>query len=242
MKSKFNFILSAWALVVLLFSIVSCNSNTTHNDTSEDSSNVMETDSQGYSDDLSRQLHGDVIGGEEGFIYSYAEDPYYESDHPVNTRPSDGTAVNARPSAEKVAMKDSKVNTSKTIPKVKAEPVIYNVSQTDRPPLFSSKCSTDSNPAKCSQNELKKWVREYIEYPENAQVQNQEGVQYVTFVINQKGIISTITDVDSQGQPCEGCSAAAVDAVAQMPDWQPAMKNGKPVSVVVTLPIRFKMI
>jgi hypothetical protein len=242
MKSNFNFKLSLWALAVLLMVFIACNSDSTQQTSNDESSKVMNTDSQGYSDDLSRQLHGDVIGGEEGFIYSYADDPYYENDQPVNTSPSESTAANARPAADKVATEKNKINTSKTVPKVKAEPVIYDVSQTDRPPLFSSKCATDSNPTTCSKNELKKWVREYIEYPENAQVQNQEGVQYVTFVINQKGVISTITDVDSKGQPCDGCSSAAVKAVAQMPDWQPAMKDGKPVSVVVTLPIRFKML
>jgi hypothetical protein len=69
-----------------------------------------------------------------------------------------------------------------------------------------------------------------------------DGLEYVTFVITKEGKVSTINRVDSKKEACEGCSKAVITAILDMPDWQPAMLGGNPVNVVVTLPVRFRVI
>jgi protein TonB len=127
-------------------------------------------------------------------------------------------------------------------PKVKAVPVVYTVSQTDRPPLFSTECLTAQDAQKCSNEALEDWMRKNVKYPEADLEEGDDGLTYVTFVINQKGQISTVQRVVSKQESCEGCGQAALDAVTTMPQWTPAMLNGKPVSVRVTLPVRFRVL
>jgi outer membrane biosynthesis protein TonB len=139
---------------------------------------------------------------------------------------------------------DKKAPKAKTTPpklKVKDTPVIYTVSQTDRPPLFSADCLSAKNPQRCSNNALADWARQSVKYPEADLAEGSDGLEYVTFVINKYGKVSTIDRVESKQEACEGCSHAVISAMLKMPDWQPAMLGGKPVDVVVTLPVRFRV-
>lgn len=126
--------------------------------------------------------------------------------------------------------------------KVKDTPVIYTVSQTDRPPLFSADCLTAKNPQRCSNNALAEWAQKSVKYPKADLADGSDGLEYVTFVITKYGKVSTINRVDSKKEACEGCSKAVISAILDMPDWQPALLGGNPVNVVVTLPVRFRVI
>lgn len=215
----------AWASIVLVFSLIACDSETSQNKgTTDESTGYDSTEMAGADNTRTESIDQSGEMPSESYTYAIAEEGF------DNTVP------------DKVATKEAKLNKTKKLPQVKAEPVVYTISQTDRPPLFSAECLNSEDPAKCSGKAMSQWMKKYIEYPEKALDNEQESVQYVTFVINQKGSISSITDVDSNGKPCDGCSSAAVGAVADMPDWQPALRDGKPVSVVVTLPVRFKML
>ncbi len=60
----------------------------------------------------------------------------------------------------------------------------------------------------------------------------------VMFVVDKNGSLSRI-GVQSISAPCPPCEAAALDVVRHMPNWEPARKNGKPVSFWVRLPFVF---
>ena len=126
--------------------------------------------------------------------------------------------------------------------KVKDMPVIYTISQTERPPLFTAECLTAKNPQRCSNNALAAWAEKSVKYPEADLADGSDGLEYVTFVINKKGQVTAINRVETKKEACEGCSKAVLDAVLDMPDWQPAMLGGNPVNVVVTLPVRFRVL
>jgi hypothetical protein len=165
------------------------------------------------------------------------DDPYWYS---YNYTEGDVVEPEAPEPTSKKAPKAKKTTPPKL--KVKDTPVIYTVSQTDRPPLFSADCLTAKNPKRCSNNALADWARKSVKYPEADLADGSDGLEYVTFVITKVGKVSTINRVDSRKEACEGCSKAVINAILEMPDWQPAMLGGNPVNVVVTLPVRFRVI
>jgi Gram-negative bacterial TonB protein C-terminal len=163
------------------------------------------------------------------------DDPYWYSYNYTDGEVPEPEA--AKPTNEKAP----KAKTTPQKLKIKDTPVIYTVSQTDRPPLFSADCLTAKNPQRCSNNALADWARKSVKYPEADLAEGSDGLEYVTFVINKDGKVSTINRVDSKQEACEGCSHAVITAMLDMPDWQPAMLGGKPVDVMVTLPVRFRV-
>ncbi len=123
--------------------------------------------------------------------------------------------------------------------KGKARQVTYAVSEVDRPPLFSDKCQGKKRPMECSNEALKSYFRKNIQYPTQAEPTKSEGLEFVTFTIEPDGSIGQNFSVVSKEKSCKSCAAAAVKAVASMPKWVPAMKDGKPVRVSLVLPVRF---
>ncbi len=179
-------------------------------------------------DDISLNSASDMSGSEDYIDYTYS---YIEEEGASNAT-ADGTEVKKDAASKKTPPKL----------KVKDMPVIYTVSQTDRPPLFTPDCLTAKNPQRCSNRALALWANKHVKYPETDLAEGSDGLEYVTFVINDKGKVSSISRVDSKQEACEGCSKAVIDAVLEMPDWQPAMLGGKPVNVMVTLPVRFRVL
>jgi len=164
-----------------------------------------------------------------------AEDDHY--DFTYNYVEDDPSIIEDK----KTAPKTKKPTTPAKL-KVLETPVIYTISQTDRPPLFTAECLTAKNPQKCSNSALAAWAEKSVKYPTADLADGSDGLEYVTFVINRKGQVTSINRVDTKKEACDGCSKAVLDAVLDMPDWQPAMLGGNPVNVVVTLPVRFRVI
>lgn len=175
-------------------------------------------------DDISLHSASDMSDAEDYIDYTYN---YVEEENTSNANE---------------AKKDAPAKKTPSKLKVKDMPVIYTVSQTDRPPLFAPDCLTAKNPQRCSNRALALWANKHVKYPETDLAEGSDGLEYVTFVINEKGEVSSISRVDSKQEACEGCSKAVIDAVLEMPDWQPAMLGGKPVNVMVTLPVRFRVL
>lgn len=123
--------------------------------------------------------------------------------------------------------------------KSSADKVTYSVSEVDRPPLFSDKCQDKKRPIECSNDALKVYFKNNIEYPAQAERAQSDGLEYVTFTIEPDGSIGQNFSVVSKEKSCKSCAAAAVKAVASMPKWTPAMKDGKPVRTSLVLPVRF---
>ncbi len=162
--------------------------------------------------------------------------------HAINERNAEWYTYDYR-GAEPVDQKaagEVKSSGKQKAPAVKAKPVVYTVTQTDRPPLFSKDCLQADDPEKCSNEALQAWVNEQIEYPEKELQTGTDGLEHVTFIINQHGRISSVRRVESKRESCEGCGQAALNAVLEMPEWEPALVDGEPVAVIVTLPVRFR--
>lgn len=118
------------------------------------------------------------------------------------------------------------------------------VSEFDRPPVFDGYCLTEKDMFACSNRKLQEYMGNHnFDYPDEAQMKNQEGLEYVTFTLNEDGKFAGDMRVLLKDKPCEGCSDAAADLVASMEDmWFPAILDGKPVKTQLTIPVRFNLL
>lgn len=78
-----------------------------------------------------------------------------------------------------------------------------------------------------------------LHYPESARKAGKEGRAGIEFVVNPDGKVGSVRIVKSSGDPALDAEAKRV--VTSMPDWKPGMQDGKPVSVVFTVPVSFQL-
>lgn len=88
----------------------------------------------------------------------------------------------------------------------------------------------------CSNQNLVTFIGDYLQYPEQAQAEEIEGTVYVSFVVKANGGIAQTEILRDIGGDC---GAAALDILAKMPAWEPAIHEGKAVDVRLNLPIQF---
>ncbi|MCB0528710.1 MAG: M56 family metallopeptidase [Saprospiraceae bacterium] len=90
--------------------------------------------------------------------------------------------------------------------------------------------------------ELVRFLIENVKYPEAARRDSIEELVPVIFTIDETG---AVTDVQTLKPPLvpggDALAAEAIRVVSSMPKWIPGQKDGKPVKVRFTLPIRFRI-
>lgn len=98
----------------------------------------------------------------------------------------------------------------------------------------------DKTPEKsqCSAAFVAAFIAENLVYPPAAIEKNIQGIAYVRFTVNIDGTITDLAIVRDIGY---GCGEAAMAVVSKMPPWQPGYRQGQPVKVSYTLPIRFSL-
>ena len=87
-------------------------------------------------------------------------------------------------------------------------------------------------------DELTKYLRDNIKYPQIAREAGTQGIVYVTFVVTKTGRIQAIKILRGVG---DGCDEEAIRVLKTMPDWKPGRENGQAVQVQINLPINFKL-
>lgn len=86
---------------------------------------------------------------------------------------------------------------------------------------------------------MSRFLAENIEYPAGAKRDSAEGVVAVKFVIDDTGTVTGIENVTTNARP--DLVEETIRVVGMMPKWTPARKDDKPVKVIFTLPVRFKL-
>ena len=88
------------------------------------------------------------------------------------------------------------------------------------------------------QEGLVKYLGAELKYPVNARNKKKSGTVYVNFIINKQGKVtkpvvtrSVYPDLDKE----------ALRVVKGMPDWTPGVHKGNPVSVQLTVPVKFSL-
>jgi protein TonB len=83
---------------------------------------------------------------------------------------------------------------------------------------------------------LHKFLKERLNYPEQAKAARISGTVYLSFVVERDGSISNI-EVLRGGEG--GLGREAVRVVKLMPSWNPGIQAGRPVRVNLTMPVKF---
>ncbi|MFK8007565.1 MAG: energy transducer TonB [Saprospiraceae bacterium] len=118
----------------------------------------------------------------------------------------------------------------------------YKLNQVDRPPFYGDKCLKAEDSWECSKKNIAETIKSNIDYPNPALRKNHDGKEVVTFTINEYGKVEGNYKVLSKDKPCKECAQAAVDAVATLKNWYPAMKDGKFVKTQISIPVVFEII
>ncbi|MBL7827801.1 MAG: energy transducer TonB, partial [Saprospiraceae bacterium] len=85
---------------------------------------------------------------------------------------------------------------------------------------------------------LIEYLANNIKYPEDARKKGIEGMVIVHFVVEKDGTLSSFSNLKS---PDETLYQEAVRVLQSMPKFTPGMKDGNPVRVKYTLPVRVKL-
>ena len=99
-------------------------------------------------------------------------------------------------------------------------------------------CSKSDNLTQCSNSNIIKYISLNLEYPEAAKSEFIEGTVVLGLTIDENGKIINPEIIRDIGG---GCGAEGMRLLEMMPKWKPAEKNGTPVPVRLTLPIRFAL-
>lgn len=86
------------------------------------------------------------------------------------------------------------------------------------------------------QEDFRRYIESKITYPQVAIENGISGVVYVTFVINQKG---EYAELSIQRGVAPILDNEVINAIKKAPKWKPGAQRGKPVSVRMSIPIRF---
>mgnify|MGYP003675969537 CR=1 FL=1 len=87
-------------------------------------------------------------------------------------------------------------------------------------------------------SEMYKFLARNIHYPTIAAKDNIQGTVIINFIVNEEGYIQQPKVEKGLGY---GLEEEATRVVLKMPQWKPAMQNGKPVAVEYTLPVEFAL-
>ena len=77
-----------------------------------------------------------------------------------------------------------------------------------------------------------------VRYPQQARENGISGRVYITFIIDENGVISDPKVLRGIGG---GCDEAALEVIKKMPPWNPGKQDGIPTRVQFNLPINFNM-
>ncbi|MFW6290067.1 MAG: TonB family protein, partial [Mariniphaga sp.] len=86
---------------------------------------------------------------------------------------------------------------------------------------------------------LRQYIADNINYPESARKNGIQGTAYVSFKVTKEGEVTDVRLARGVHPPLD---REAIRVVESMPDWKPAMTNGKPVDLPsYTVPVNFKI-
>jgi TonB family protein len=123
---------------------------------------------------------------------------------------------------------------SSTTPTAKQEPALTEnkdsktaLTHVDKEPEFPG-----------GQAAFNKFVADNLKYPTIASENGVEGTVVLNFVVEEDG---RITNIEIRRDIGNGCGTEAMRLVRAMPKWVPGQHNGRPVRVMYTLPVLFKL-
>lgn len=117
-------------------------------------------------------------------------------------------------------------NVSTLAPPVPAEDAVVDYNSMETPPQYPGGYAA-----------FYKFLKDTIKYPETAKENKVEGSVLASFTIEKDGTLSNIK-IDKKEMTTEFADEAT-RVLKLAGQWEPGMKNGKPVRVAYSIPIKF---
>lgn len=116
------------------------------------------------------------------------------------------------------------------------------VEQMPRFPGCEDMKGTDKEKEECAKKKLLEFIYANLKYPAIARENGIEGTVTIQFVVDRDGSVKDINILRDIGAGCGTAAETAVKAMNTMGKrWTPGKQLGRPVKVLYTLPIRFKL-
>lgn len=95
---------------------------------------------------------------------------------------------------------------------------------------------------KCSNDKLVNYIYNNLKYPKTAQKAGIEGTVVIQFVVDKSGKIRDAEIARDIGENCGTEALRVINSMASMDEmWRPGIKNGVPVNVLFTMPVKYKL-
>jgi protein TonB len=95
---------------------------------------------------------------------------------------------------------------------------------------------------KCAEDKLIQYVYKNLKYPAIAKENGIDGKVYIQFVVSETGDVKNAKIVRDIGAGCGEAALKVVESMNNMPQkWIPGKQRGRPVQVLFTLPIQFRL-
>ncbi len=113
---------------------------------------------------------------------------------------------------------------------------VFEFAEVDKLPKFKN-CT--ANNLDCFNKELVKHIQSNFAYPEDAVKNNIEGNVTVSFIVNKSGEVINIKAKGANNAKI--LEDSAISLVAKLPNFVPAIKNGRAVNTKYTFPVAYKL-
>lgn len=104
--------------------------------------------------------------------------------------------------------------------------------------LAADELKYDSNDTNAWFPDLQNYISEHAQYPSSAHESGLEGVVEAEATVSTDGCLTDIEIVKGLNQSCDNLVKRLL---SEMPAWNPARRNGKPIKQRVTVRIRFRL-
>jgi hypothetical protein len=111
-------------------------------------------------------------------------------------------------------------------------------SKPSRGPVCTNDCLESTSPGSCTESLVNDKLKD-VELPGFKLPAGYSGVEYVTFEVQTSGKVNNY-QVVKQNVLCKPCIQKAVNLVAEMGEWHPAVQDGIFVKSTVVVPVHFK--
>ena len=145
---------------------------------------------------------------------------------------------NSNSALRKSAVRESSPPPPPPPPSKKEEEIFKIVEQMPRFAGCEEMDGSEQDKSKCASEKMLQFVYNNLEYPKIARENGVEGTVVVQYTIDKSGELRDAKVVRDIGA---NCGQAALDVVNKMPTWIPGKQRGKAVSVLYTMPVKFKL-
>ncbi len=122
------------------------------------------------------------------------------------------------------------------VPVAITEPEMEEEPEPEEPPIYKIVEEMPEFPG--GEKEMLKFIYSNIKYPPIARENGIEGLVAISFVIGTDGSVS---DYEILRDPGGGCGEEALRVVKKFPTWKPGKQRHKPVRVLYSLPVQFRL-